>query len=210
MAAELKLTGAVADRLQIQVHNAVEGASTNTTDSSGTQQILKIVSDETNRRVKNVEQRLTRQIKASEEIEETLRTNIQDLGAELDAEKQFVERLRSQQSSGSHESEHFTKLAVLQPLVELVHKLMFHQSVSDTTPDSENATTERLVELLATLGVNQTQQVGGPVDYDPKLHEHTATSVPSDSLVTVICPGFMTNDPSGNGIIMKRAIVETN
>lgn len=165
---------------------------------------------------KVIDAKLQAERKQSMQIRHEMESKINSLHGELEEERirvsrqeDEIERLQSGYRVPEKWATFYGKKEIAEGLVR-IHQEAFLADDPGIDTSTRRWLLLRMEILLQRKGITPFGDVGNKEKYDPALHDFVVSTQETTDMVTVVCPGFRWEDPSGNKIILSRARVSSS
>ena len=206
----LEATNFLAAKMESQISQQIAGSDEiYIRGASQINQVLKVFGVEARKRLRAAESRARKELLKAQDVQEQLRTKVGELEAELAASKRLVERVRSGHKLPERLAEFYGKTAILGPLADYLQQVILYETQLIEQDNKPTNLAKRLIDLLTVAGVRMVQEIGEISDYQPTLHQFAPDASTFTSPIIILCPRFTLEDPEGNEVVLKRAIVRS-
>lgn len=137
-----------------------------------------------------------------------LRGELEEERSRVARQEEEIKRLQSGYRVPEKWATFYGKKEIAEGLVDL-YQGAFLSGDSSIDTDTRRWLLLRIEILLQRKGITTFGKVGEKEKYDPALHEFVAGTQEITDMISVVCPGFQWEDPSGNRIILSRARVSS-
>ena len=203
--AGVQVAKSLEDKMRSQINEQLADPAKPSALSSN--QALQLFGQEAKKRLRAADNRAQRELLKSQKVHEDQLGKIEGLESELVSVNRMVDRLRSTYGISEEQAKFYGKTEILVPLAGCLQDLILAQNNPSNPENRPSNAAIKINDILKIAGVRQFQNIGERLDeYVPSLHRPAPTSPTFDLPVTIVCPGFVMDNPEGgSAVILQRA-----